>query len=101
MIHTHKVLNGTSPEFLQLFRKALALRTTHLNADALMATSTILVYYSWATTDGFPASSSDQLGDQYDHAPASRLKLALKQLFSLSTGLRRIFTKSSGVIKSK
>jgi len=74
------------------FRRALSEPMTTNNADAWIATSTLLVHHAWASNEWFlhpPASVRPGLG----------LDLRLDPLFSLSEGLHRIFMNAANIIR--
>jgi hypothetical protein len=66
---------------------------TARNADALVATSTLLVHHAWATPDTFlhPPLQPPNCDDQPAAVGGSRLDLSLDPLFHLAQGLRQIF----------
>lgn len=74
-------------ETLRLFRHALTQPVTVSNADACVATSTILVHYAWATTDSVSPPDEDSGAAQGQ----SGLDFSMDQLFTLSQGLRKVF----------
>ncbi len=55
---TNKPVAVHLAETLRLFQKALAQPITTRNADALIATSALLVHHAWATTDTFHPPSA-------------------------------------------
>ncbi|KIX99570.1 uncharacterized protein Z520_05146 [Fonsecaea multimorphosa CBS 102226] len=78
-------------ETLRLFRRALTQPISAANADAFIATSTLLVHYAWATDEGVASAQ-----DVVSAAPPTdfTLNLSMDPLFSLSQGLRTLFMKS-------
>ncbi|RFU35041.1 hypothetical protein B7463_g1300, partial [Scytalidium lignicola] len=107
MLHLHQTL--------RLFRHALAQPTTVHNADALMATSALLVYYAWDKTDGLftssssssPLSSSSSSSSPQPFKTTSEstdelhLDLGSDPLFSLARGLRQVFTNAFNFLGTK
>ncbi|OAP64706.1 hypothetical protein AYL99_00678 [Fonsecaea erecta] len=69
-------------ETLRLFRIALTQPISASNADAFIATSTLLVHYAWATDEGAVQGQN------------SKLSLNVDPLFCLSQGLRTLFMKA-------
>ncbi|KAH8802610.1 hypothetical protein F5884DRAFT_802432 [Xylogone sp. PMI_703] len=86
MLHLHQTL--------RLFRYALTQPTTTANADALMATSSLLVHYAWDRVDGlFSLANSSESSEDGSRPPDDcRLDLGSDPLFSLAKGLRQVFT---------
>jgi hypothetical protein len=81
---------------LRLFRHAISQPLTQHNADALMATSLLLVHHAWATIDNIQTpTASDQSTDQNQPSVASsyqtQLDLSSDPLFSHSGGARQVF----------
>jgi hypothetical protein len=81
---------------LRMFRHALSQPVTQHNADALMATSLLLVHHAWAAVDNIQTSTaSDHSADQNQPSVASsyqaQLDLSSDPLFSHSGGARRVF----------
>ena len=73
---------------LHLFRHALSQPVTQHNADALMATSLLLVHHAWATVDNIQTSTaSDHSADQNQPSVGSsyqaQLDLSLRTRSSL------------------
>ncbi len=71
---------------LRPFQRALAQPLTALGADALIATSALLVHHAWATPDMSPIPSTNP--DLPVEDPL--LNLSVDPLFPLSQGLRQI-----------
>ncbi|KIW92578.1 uncharacterized protein Z519_06425 [Cladophialophora bantiana CBS 173.52] len=78
-------------ETLRSFRHALTQPISALNADAFMATSTLLVHYAWATHDDAVRVQDDA---EAVPSPDSTLNLSMDPLFTLSQGLRMVFMNS-------
>jgi hypothetical protein len=88
---------------LRLFRRALSQPITPHNADAFMATSTLLVHHAWANIDDIQTSTaSDHSADQNEPSVTpscqTHLDLSLDPLFSLSEGLRHVFMTAMDLI---
>jgi hypothetical protein len=81
---------------LRLFRHAISQPLTQHNADALMATSLLLVHHAWATIDNIQTStasghSTDQNQPSVASSHQAQLDLSLDPLFSHSGGARQVF----------
>ncbi|OQV08501.1 Fungal Zn2-Cys6 binuclear cluster domain-containing protein [Cladophialophora immunda] len=68
---------------------------TASNVDALIATSTLLVHYAWATDEGVIQAQDTSRAAISD----LRLNLNMDPLFSLSQGLRTLFMKANHFIE--
>jgi hypothetical protein len=78
---------------LHLFGLALSQPRTSANADAFMATATILVHHAWATIDAIrcPPASNRSIDSTATTSRRSTLDLSHDPLFTLSDGLNAVF----------